>query len=139
MKRPSTEGGAGRVNGRTAPRIARAKVVALGARHERRKPVPAADLAIATFLHRLLGDVTAGADLDRVLAAIVQGAAHLCGVQMAAQRTIARLLIADKTHKQIAEATGLSSRTVGHYVERLKLRCGASTMHGIVGSLLRGT
>ena len=97
MKRPSTEGGAGRVNGRTAPRIARAKVVALGARHERRKPVPAADLAIA------------------------------------------RLLIADKTHKQIAEATGLSSRTVGHYVERLKLRCGASTMHGLVGSLLRGT
>ena len=270
MRRPSTDGGVEGVNDRAAPRGTRSKVVALGARRARGQSLPGADLELATFLHRLLGDVTAGAELDRVLAAIVQGAAHLCGVQMAAvsllredrqeievvsvygtpggthgtrlpvaaslsgsvirsgrtlrcgdarrlrdstraafahrneirglyivplrgpdgpigtlaaakkvpwqctgdqeivlkllahaasvavqlgrsratptlldglagtQRTIARLLIADKTHKQIAEATGLSSRTVGHYVERLKLRCGASTMHGLVGSLLRG-
>lgn len=54
------------------------------------------------------------------------------------ERAIARLLIGDKTHKEIARATGLSARTVGHYVERLKLRYGVSTMHGLVGSLLCG-
>ena len=266
MRSSSTTGGVGRSNGRAA----RSKVVALGARESRAQSPRVADLAVATFLHRLLEEATAHADLERLLASIVQGAAHLCGAQMTAisllredrqelevvsvygapgaihgtrlpvaaslsgtviasgrtlrcgdvwrlrgnaraafarrndvrglcvvplrgpegpigtlaaakrmrwqctgdqeivlkllahvasvavqlgrprtaapllqglagkERAIARLLIADKTHKEIAEATGLSARTVGHYVERLKLRCGVSTMHGLVGSLLLG-
>jgi len=269
MRSPSTTGGVGRSNGGAAQRPGRAKVVALGARVSRPPSPRAADLALA-FIHRLLEEATTHVSLDRLLASIVQGAAHLCGVQMAAisllredpqglevvsvygapgaihgtrlplraslggtvitsgrtlrcgdtwrlrdtarsafarrngvrglcvvplrgpegpigtlaaakrvrwqctadqevvlkllahvasvavqlgqprdaapvlpglagkERAIARLLIADKTHKEIAEATGLSARTVGHYVERLKLRCGVSTMHGLVGSLLRG-
>ena len=266
MRSSSTTGGVGRSNGRAA----RSKVVALGARESRAQSPRVADLAVATFLHRLLEEATAHADLERLLASIVQGAAHLCGAQMTAisllredqqelevvsvygapgaihgtrlpvaaslsgtvitssrtlrcgdvwrlrdssraafarrndvrglcvvplrgpegpigtlaaakrmrwqctgdqeivlkllahvasvavqlgrprtaapllqglagkERAIARLLIADKTHKEIAEATGLSARTVGHYVERLKLRCGVSTMHGLVGSLPLG-
>jgi DNA-binding CsgD family transcriptional regulator len=55
------------------------------------------------------------------------------------ERAIARLLVAGKTHREIAEATGLSSRTVGHYIERMKLRRGASTMHGLVASFLLDT
>jgi len=52
------------------------------------------------------------------------------------ERLIARLLVADKTHREIAEATGLSPRTVAHYIERMKLRHGASTMHGLVAKVL---
>ncbi|TMA36702.1 MAG: GAF domain-containing protein [Deltaproteobacteria bacterium] len=271
MRSPSTTGGVGRLNGRTARRAARSRVVvALDARESRAQSPRAADLALVTFLHGLLEEATAHVGLERLLASIVQGAAHLCGARMAAisllredrqelevvsvygapgaihgtrlpvavtfngtvvtsgralrcgdvrrlrdsaraaiarrndvrglcivplhgpegaigtlaaakkvrwqctgdeeivlkllahvasvavqlgrpraaapplrglagkERAIARLLIADKTHKEIAEVTGLSARTVGHYVERLKLRCGVSTMHGLVGSLLLG-
>ncbi|TMA64127.1 MAG: GAF domain-containing protein [Deltaproteobacteria bacterium] len=269
MRSPSTTGGVGRLNVGAARRAARSKVVVpLGAREPRAQPPRAAELALVTFLHRLLEEATAHTGLGRLLASIVQGAAHLCGVRMVAinllredrqelevvsvygapgaihgtrlpvaaslsgtvitsgrtlrcgdvrrlrdnpraafsrrndvrglcivplrgpegpigtlaaakkgcwqctgdqeivlkllahvasvavqlarpraaappllglagkERAIARLLIADKTHKEIAEATGLSPRTVGHYIERLKLRRSVSTMHGLVGSLL---
>jgi DNA-binding CsgD family transcriptional regulator len=251
---------------RGAEPAARAVVVALGAHQPRGRPRRAAD--VAPFLHRLLEEATTHAGLERLLASIVQGAAHLCGTRMAAinllredrqelevvsvygapgaihgtrlpvaaslsgtviasgrmlrcgdvwrlrdgvraafsrrndvrgicivplrgpegplgtlaaatnipwrctvdqeivlkllanvasiavqlcrpraraprlqdlggkERAIARLLVADKTHKEIAEATGLSPRTVGHYIERMKLRRGASTMHGLVARLL---
>ena len=270
MRSQSTSGGPGRSNGRAARPAARSKVVALGRRASRAASPRPADLGLATFLHRLLEETSAHAGLDRLLASIVQGAAHLSGARMAVisllgedrrelevvsvygapgaihgtrlpvaaslsgtviasgrtlrcadtwrlrdsaraafarrnevrglcvvplrgpegpigtlaaaksapwqctvdqeivlkllahvasvavqlgrhrapapplqglagkERAIARLLIADKTHKEIAAATGLSARTVGHYIERLKLRCGVSTMHGLVGSLLGG-
>src|SRR5437879_6186987 len=165
MRRPSTDGGVEGVNDRAAPRGTRSKVVALGARRARGQSLPGADLELATFLHPLrgpdgpIGTLAAAkkvpwqctGDQEIVLKLLAHAAS--VAVQLGrsrttptlldglagTQRTIARLLIADKTHKQIAQATGLSSRTVGHYVERLKLRCGASTMHGLVGSLLRGT
>lgn len=54
----------------------------------------------------------------------------------AKEREIVKLLIADKTQKEIGEATGLSERTIGHYVERLKLRFRKSTMHGLVGAFV---
>ena len=60
MRRPSTDGGVEGVNDRAAPRGTRSKVVALGARRARGQSLPGADLELATFLHRLLGDVTAG-------------------------------------------------------------------------------
>src|SRR2546425_5592374 len=80
MRSPSTSGGVGRSNGRAA----RSKVVALGARESRAQSPRVADLAVATFLHRLLEDATARVGLERLLTSIVQGAAHLCGARMAA-------------------------------------------------------
>ena len=53
------------------------------------------------------------------------------------EREIARLLIADKTYKEIAQTLHLSDRTVGHYVERLKLRFGTATLHGLVSCLAK--
>ncbi len=109
MRRPSTDGGVEGVNDRAAPRGTRSKVVALGARRARGQSLPGADLELATFLHRLLGDVTAGAELDRVLAAIVQGAAHLCGVQMAA----VSLLREDRQQIEVVSVYGTPGGTHG--------------------------
>jgi DNA-binding CsgD family transcriptional regulator len=53
------------------------------------------------------------------------------------ERQIASLLARDFTCKEIATRLGMSRRTVEHYVERLKLRSGASTLHGLIGLLIR--
>jgi DNA-binding CsgD family transcriptional regulator len=50
---------------------------------------------------------------------------------------IGELLSEDYTCKEIAEKMGLSRRTVEHYIERLKLRLGSSTIHGLISSLIR--
>jgi hypothetical protein len=49
----------------------------------------------------------------------------------AREHDILRLLLADHTCRQIASALGLSQRTVEHYLERLKLRFGKATLHGL--------
>jgi GAF domain-containing protein len=51
------------------------------------------------------------------------------------ERDIAALLLSDRTCKEVAAALQLSSHTVRHYVERLKLRFGQKTLHGLVRSL----
>lgn len=50
---------------------------------------------------------------------------------------IIRLLTADKSCKEVAEVLHLSARTVEHYVDRLKLRFGKRTLHGLVGHVVR--
>jgi len=50
----------------------------------------------------------------------------------ARERDILRLLLADHTCRQIASALALSERTVEHYIDRLKLRLGKATLHGLV-------
>jgi len=52
------------------------------------------------------------------------------------ERDIVRLLLADHTCKQIASALGLSQRTVEHYLDRLKLRLGKATLHGLATLVL---
>src|SRR5690242_19778768 len=42
------------------------------------------------------------------------------------------LLTADKTCREAAHALSLSVRTVEHYLDRLKLRLGKKTIHGVV-------
>jgi len=54
----------------------------------------------------------------------------------AREQSIVSLLIADRTYRQIGEALGLSERTVGHHVERLKLRFHCSTLQGLMSHLL---
>jgi len=50
---------------------------------------------------------------------------------------IIRLLSADKSCKEVAEVLHLSIRTVEHYLDRLKLRFGKRTLHGLVGHVVR--
>ena len=45
------------------------------------------------------------------------------------------LLNADKNCKEVAGTLGLSIRTVEHYVDRLKLRFGKRTLHGLVAHI----
>ena len=52
------------------------------------------------------------------------------------ERDLAAKLVADRTCKEAAAELGLSARTAAHYVERLKLRFGKSTLHGLVAELL---
>ena len=47
------------------------------------------------------------------------------------------LLAADKTYKEIGKVLGLSPRTIGHHVDRIKLRFRQSTVHGLIGYLTR--
>jgi GAF domain-containing protein len=54
----------------------------------------------------------------------------------AREQSIVSLLIADRTYRQIGEALGLSERTVGHHVERMKLRSHCSTLQGLMSHLL---
>ena len=48
------------------------------------------------------------------------------------QRDILALLRADRTCVEVASALGLSPHTVRHHLERLKLRFGQATLHGLV-------
>ncbi len=52
------------------------------------------------------------------------------------ERDILRLLLADHTCRQIASTLGLSQRTVEHYLDRLKLRFGKATLHGLATLVL---
>jgi DNA-binding CsgD family transcriptional regulator len=52
------------------------------------------------------------------------------------QRQILSLLSAGKTSKEIAEVLAISSRTVEHHIERLKLRFEQSRVHGLVAYAL---
>ncbi len=45
---------------------------------------------------------------------------------------ILRLLSEDKSCKEVANALNLSVRTVEHYLDRLKLRFGRRTLHGLL-------
>ena len=49
------------------------------------------------------------------------------------ERDVMALLMADRTCAEVASILGLSRHTVRHYVERLKLRFGQATLHGLVG------
>jgi DNA-binding CsgD family transcriptional regulator len=55
------------------------------------------------------------------------------------ENQIGSLLASDLTYKQIAIALKMSKRTVEHYVERMKLRSGASTLQGLMSCLFRET
>src|SRR2546425_1431227 len=105
MRSPSTSGGVGRSNGRAA----RSKVVALGRRESRAQSPRVADLAVATFLHRLLEETSAHAGLDRLLASIVQGAAHLSGARMA----VISLLGEDRRELEVASVYGAPGAILG--------------------------
>jgi DNA-binding CsgD family transcriptional regulator len=50
---------------------------------------------------------------------------------------VSECLANDLSCKEIASLLGMSTRTVEHYVERLKLKAGASTLHGLVAFLVR--
>jgi DNA-binding CsgD family transcriptional regulator len=50
---------------------------------------------------------------------------------------VVRQLLADRTCKEAAAALDISNRTAAHYVERMKLRFGRTTLHGLVVELLR--
>lgn len=52
------------------------------------------------------------------------------------QLEISRLLVTGATSKEIGQCLGISSRTVEHHLERLKVRFRQSTVHGLVGQLL---
>jgi len=52
------------------------------------------------------------------------------------ERDILGLLLADHTCRQIASVLGLSQRTVEHYLDRLKLRFGKVTLHGLATLVL---
>lgn len=52
------------------------------------------------------------------------------------EHDLAAKLVADRTCKEAAAELGLSARTAAHYVERLKLRFGRSTLHGLVADLM---
>lgn len=52
------------------------------------------------------------------------------------QLEISRLLVTGATSKEIGKRLGISSRTVEHHLERLKVRFRQSTVHGLVGQLL---
>ena len=51
------------------------------------------------------------------------------------EREIIALLASDRSCGDVASALGLSSHTVRHYIERLKLRFRRSTLHGLVSLL----
>ena len=53
------------------------------------------------------------------------------------ERDIVALLMAGHTCKEVAAELMLSVHTVQHYVERLKLRFGQKTLHGLVSSVGR--
>jgi DNA-binding CsgD family transcriptional regulator len=53
------------------------------------------------------------------------------------EREIVTLLAGDKSCKEVASTLGLSPRTVEHHVERLKFRYRQTTLHGLVGYLVR--
>jgi DNA-binding CsgD family transcriptional regulator len=50
-------------------------------------------------------------------------------------REVLQRLASGSTSKEIAAHLGLSSRTVEHYVERLKLRYGAANLHGLMAQV----
>ena len=52
------------------------------------------------------------------------------------EHDILTFLLADRTCREVAAALELSSHTVRHYIERLKLRFGKSTLHGLLGLLV---
>ena len=52
------------------------------------------------------------------------------------ERDILALLMADHTCTEVAAALELSDHTVRHHVERLKLRFGKATLHGLLGLLI---
>jgi len=54
------------------------------------------------------------------------------------ERDIVALLVTGQTCKEVAAELTLSVHTVQHYIERLKLRFGQKTLHGLVSSLGRG-
>jgi DNA-binding CsgD family transcriptional regulator len=54
------------------------------------------------------------------------------------EREVAYLLIRDLSCKQIAAQLNMSSRTVEHHLERMKVRSGVSTLHGLSSLLVAG-
>ena len=54
------------------------------------------------------------------------------------ERDIVALLVTGQTCKEVAAELTLSVHTVQHYIERLKLRFGQKTLHGLVSALARG-
>ncbi len=48
------------------------------------------------------------------------------------ERDVLGLLASDRTCREVASALGLSGHTVRHYLERLKLRLGKATLHGLL-------
>ena len=52
------------------------------------------------------------------------------------ERDILALLMADRTCREVAAAFELSDHTVRHHVERLKLRFGKATLHGLLGLVI---
>jgi len=54
------------------------------------------------------------------------------------ERDIVALLVTGQTCKEVAAELTLSVHTVQHHIERLKLRFGQRTLHGLVSSLGRG-
>src|SRR5262249_19081383 len=54
------------------------------------------------------------------------------------ERDIVALLVTGQTCKEVAAELTLSVHTVQHYIERLKLRFGQRTLHGLVSCLGRG-
>ena len=51
---------------------------------------------------------------------------------------LGRILMVGHTCKEVAAELTLSVHTVQHYIERLKLRLGQKTLHGLVSFLGRG-
>jgi DNA-binding CsgD family transcriptional regulator len=51
------------------------------------------------------------------------------------EQEIVDLLMADRTCPEVASVLQLSIHTVRHHIERLKHRCGQSTLHGLVSLL----
>jgi signal transduction protein with GAF and PtsI domain len=52
------------------------------------------------------------------------------------ERDIVALLLADRTCEEVAAALALSDHAVQYHVERLKLRFGKATLHGLLGLLV---
>ncbi len=79
---------------------------------------------------RVPGPAAVGARLwSRRRAADLQGLAPR-------EHDILALLMADRTCREVAAALELSDHTVRHHVERLKLRFGKATLHGLLGLLV---
>jgi DNA-binding CsgD family transcriptional regulator len=53
------------------------------------------------------------------------------------EHDIVELLITDKTCKEVAALLAMSPRTVGHHVDRMKLRFGIYTLHGLIACILQ--
>ena len=70
----------------------------------------------------------------RLLAGVVRGAARLCRARLASIALLTEM--ADRTCREVAAALELSDHTVQRHVERLKLRFGKATLHGLLGLLV---